>query len=166
MGRAFPHSWHFPKEGPDSKQYKFRAAYVQLPKVSQKPRFGAILSCPLEPRDARTSPVPLPWIRAGSVTCMNLQNVVKMMLCWFRAYGLRRPSCSAFVLLGALSHHARPAVLERPSGEQVDLGQQDYGTRKTERLTDLNTAIRMTTNTAQMSPGYDSKTVSKKKKNK
>lgn len=28
MGQAFPHSWHFPKEGPDSKQYKFGAAYV------------------------------------------------------------------------------------------------------------------------------------------
>ena len=31
MGRAFPHCGHVPKEGPDSKQEQYQAAYVSAP---------------------------------------------------------------------------------------------------------------------------------------
>lgn len=62
----------------------------------------------------------------------------------FQAYGLRRPGCSALALLGALSHRARLAVLERPLGEQVDCVQARLRYKK-ERSTDLNASIRGTT---------------------
>lgn len=123
-----------------------------------------MLACPREPRDSCTAPVPFPRTQAGSVTHINQRNVAKMMLCWFQANGLGRPGCFAFALLGALSHHARPAVLERPSGELVDSGQQDSGTRKTARLTDPNAAMRVTIKTARRRPAYDSKTVSREKR--
>lgn len=80
----------------------------------------------------------------------------------FQAYGLRRPGCSALALLGALSHRARLAVLERPLGEQVDCVQARLRYKK-ERSTDLNASIRGTIKTAHMTPASDSKTMSEKK---